>query len=60
MSGKAISRRAWIASVIGGLIVGAAVGYLAKPREVIERIITSAVTVTNALWPNSTSLVSFV
>jgi uncharacterized membrane-anchored protein YhcB (DUF1043 family) len=35
MSEKAISRRAWIASVIGGLIVGAAVGYLAKPREVI-------------------------
>jgi len=41
---RGISRRTFVASVIGGLLVGAAIGYFAKPREVLEKIITSTVT----------------
>jgi hypothetical protein len=46
--GKA-DRRTWlktVAAAIGGILVGAAAGYYGKPREVLERIITSTVTKT--------------
>ncbi|MBS7645785.1 MAG: extracellular solute-binding protein [Candidatus Bathyarchaeia archaeon] len=46
--GKA-DRRTWlktVAAAIGGILVGAAAGYYGKPKEVLERIITSTVTKT--------------
>jgi len=49
MSEKTISRRAWLATLIGGLAVGPAIGYFAKPREVLEKIITSTVIMTEHL-----------
>ncbi|MEM3907146.1 MAG: twin-arginine translocation signal domain-containing protein, partial [Nitrososphaerota archaeon] len=30
-----------VGSAVGGLVVGAAVGYLAKPAEVLEKTVTS-------------------
>ncbi|MEM1587291.1 MAG: extracellular solute-binding protein [Candidatus Bathyarchaeia archaeon] len=49
MSEKTISRRAWLATLIGGLAVGAAIGYFARPREVLEKIITTTSTITEQL-----------
>ncbi|MEM2910547.1 MAG: ABC transporter substrate-binding protein [Nitrososphaerota archaeon] len=46
MSEKKVDRRTWIATVaaaIGGLAVGAAAGYFATPREVLEKMITTTV-----------------
>ena len=46
MSGE-VDRRTWlktVAAAIGGIIVGAAAGYFGKPREVLEKVVTSTVT----------------
>ena len=46
MSGSKVNRRTWLSTVaaaIVGLAVGAAAGWFAKPKEVLEKVITTTV-----------------